>query len=266
MNHVSFSVQEGQICGFIGRNGAGKTTTLKSLVNMVHPDSGKIEIAGYDFSENELKCKENVGLVFDNFAFYKNKTLDLITLIYKKFYKNWDDALYLKWMKLFKLDGDKLVSQLSTGMRLKYALAVALSHNAKLLILDEPTSGLDPVSRSELLDTFIYVVDHTNCGILFSTHITSDLEQCADKIVYIKEGSIILDMPREDIAKEFKVIRGQLDTYDKNNDKLLLGSKKQRGEIQALIRKSDLGKFQNMEVKDADIESVMVFMDRGEAL
>ena len=134
LNHVSFSVQEGQICGFIGRNGAGKTTTLKSLVNMVHPDSGKIEIAGYDFSENELKCKENVGLVFDNFAFYKNKTLDLITLIYKKFYKNWDDALYLKWMKLFKLDGDKLVSQLSTGMRLKYALAVALSHNAKLLI------------------------------------------------------------------------------------------------------------------------------------
>lgn len=262
LDQVSFSVEQGQICGYIGRNGAGKTTTLKSIINMVHPDSGTIEIGGYDFKTNELKCKESVGLVFGSFQSYKNKKLDLITSVYKRFYDTWDDSLYQKWISMFKLDGNKTINQLSEGMKVKYALAIALSHNAKLLILDEPTSGLDPVSRSELLDTFIYLVDHTNCGILYSTHITSDLEQCADKIVYIKEGHIILDMNKENVSHEFKVIKGADSAYDNRLEGLMFGCRRQRGEFQALIKAKDIGSFSSVEVSDASLENIMVYMDR----
>lgn len=266
LDQVSFAVEQGQICGYIGRNGAGKTTTLKSIINMVHPDSGKIEINGYDFKTDELKCKESVGLVFGSFKSYKNKQLGLITKVYRRFYENWDDSLYNKWMKMFKLNENKTISQLSEGMKVKYALAIALSHNAKILILDEPTSGLDPVSRNELLDTFIYLVDHTDCGILFSTHITSDLDQCADKIVYIKEGHIILDMKKAEILNQYKVIKGSDEAYDSKLEGLLYGCKRQRGKFDALVRAKDVKEFSGVEISDANLENIMVYMEREQNL
>ena len=190
LDNVSFSLEEGRIMGFIGRNGAGKTTTLKSILNIVHPTSGEVRVLGLDGAMSEDEIKQNVGYAGGAVDFYKRKKLKTIVGVTKKFYDNWDDAEYEKYMTLFSLDDNKTPMQLSEGMRVKFSLVLALSHRAKLLILDEPTSGLDPVSREELLETFRFLRDR-GVSILFSTHITSDLEKCADDITYIAKGRVI---------------------------------------------------------------------------
>ena len=191
LRDVSFSVEPGAIMGFIGRNGAGKSTTLKAMLNLVHPDGGTVRMFGTDFYENELACKQALGVVLGGVDFYANRRLRAITDVTRRFYPQWDEEKYRHYRKLFALDEDKKISQLSAGMRVKYMLALALSHNAKLLILDEPTSGLDPVSRDELTELFRGVVQSGARSILFSTHITSDLEKCATHITMIQDGRIL---------------------------------------------------------------------------
>ena len=190
LQDVSFSVPAGSVTGLVGRNGAGKSTTLKSLLGLVHPDGGEVRFCGMDTAENEKAFKEEIGVVLGGIDFYPKKKLKIITAVTKKFYVNWDEEAYRRYMALFALDEQKRVDQLSNGMRVKYLIALALSHHAKLLILDEPTSGLDPVSRDELVQLFKALVADGQRSVLFSTHITSDLEKCADAIVYIKEGKV----------------------------------------------------------------------------
>ena len=183
LRDVSFAVEPGAIMGFIGRNGAGKSTTIKTMLNLVHPDSGRVTMFGRDFYADEPACKQQLGVVLGGVDFYPNKKLRSITNVTRTFYDRWDENKYRHYLSL--------VSQLSSGMRVKYMLALALSHDARLLILDEPTSGLDPVSRDELMELFRGVVQSGERSILFSTHITSDLEKCASHITMIKDGEIL---------------------------------------------------------------------------
>lgn len=191
LQDVSFCVEPGAIMGFIGRNGAGKSTTIKAMLNLVHPDSGTVRMFGKDFYENELACKQALGVVLGGVDFYANKKMRAVTDVTRRFYPQWDEEKYRHYLKLFELDENKKIVQLSAGMRVKYMLALALSHNARLLILDEPTSGLDPVSRDELTELFRGVVQSGERSILFSTHITSDLEKCATHITMIQSGQIL---------------------------------------------------------------------------
>ena len=147
LRDVSFAVEPGAIMGFIGRNGAGKSTTIKAMLNLVHPDGGRVTMFGRDFYADEPACKQQLGVVLGGVDFYPNKKLRSITNVTRTFYDRWDENKYRHYLQLFALDETKKVSQLSSGMRVKYMLALALSHDARLLILDEPTSGLDPVSR-----------------------------------------------------------------------------------------------------------------------
>jgi len=190
LQDVSFTVPAGSVTGLVGRNGAGKSTTLKSLLGLVHPDGGEVRFCGMDTAEQGKAFKEEIGVVLGGIDFYPKKKLKTITAVTKKFYVNWDEEAYRRYMALFALDEQKRVDQLSNGMRVKYLIALALSHGARLLILDEPTSGLDPVSRDELVQLFKALVADGQRSVLFSTHITSDLEKCADAIVYIKEGKV----------------------------------------------------------------------------
>lgn len=190
LENVSFTMEAGTIMGFIGRNGAGKTTALKSIMNMVHAEKGSIEFFGLDLRENETQIKQRIGYAGGAVDYYKKKKISKLLEITKSFYPHWDDKLCEKYMKLFSLDAGKTPSQLSEGMKVKLNLAIALSHGAELLILDEPTSGLDPVSREELLEIFRYLKTQ-GASILFSTHITSDLDKCADDITYIRDGRIV---------------------------------------------------------------------------
>lgn len=190
LQDVSFAVEKGTIMGFIGRNGAGKTTTLKSIMNMVHMASGRVKFFGLDMASNERIIKQRIGYTGGAVDYYKKKKISRLLAITKRFYDHWDDALCSKYLKLFSLDENKTPSELSEGMKVKLNLAIALSHGAELLILDEPTSGLDPVSRAELLEIFRHLKNQ-GISILFSTHITSDLDQCADAITYIRDGRIV---------------------------------------------------------------------------
>ena len=191
LKDVSFTVPQGAVMGFIGRNGAGKSTTLKSILGMVHSDGGRVFFRDRDISTDERYMKENIGVVLGGIDFYPKKKLRTITDVTRRFYPNWNEAKYQHYCKLFSLDGEKRVDQLSSGMRVKYLIALALSHEATLLILDEPTSGLDPVSRDELTTLFRSIVADGTRSILFSTHITSDLEKCASHITFIKDGQIL---------------------------------------------------------------------------
>lgn len=194
LSDLSFSVREGSVMGFIGRNGAGKTTTLKSILHIVHPDAGEITYFGMPFASHEAEIKQLVGYAGGAVDYYRRKPVKKLLEVTKSFYPAWDDALCKKYLDVFSLDPEKTPAALSEGMRVKLNLTLALSHGAKLLVLDEPTSGLDPVSRAELLDVFRFLRSQ-GVAVLFSTHITSDLEKCADDITYIAKGKRIASEP-----------------------------------------------------------------------
>lgn len=189
LHDVTFSLERGMITGFIGRNGAGKTTTIKSMLNLIHTDSGEISYFGLPLIEHETEIKQRIGYSTGTVSWYPRKTIREIVGVTRSFYRNWDEEAYRKYLSLFGLEESKKPIELSEGMKVKFNLLLALSHKAEILILDEPTSGLDPFSRDELLGLFMTLKEH-GVTILFSTHITSDLERCADNIVYISKGMI----------------------------------------------------------------------------
>ena len=202
LKSISFQLKAGEVMGFIGRNGAGKTTAIKSILNLVHPDAGNVRILGMDYPDNEDEIKQQIGYVVGGTNYYKRKKLKDIVAITRIFYDNWDDESYRHYLNAFKLDENKKIMELSEGMKVKFYLTLALSHQARLLILDEPTSGLDPVSRDEINEIFRKLAEK-GVAILFSTHITSDLEKCADTITYIKNGELLLSTKKEDFIRHF---------------------------------------------------------------
>ena len=201
---VSLDVRQGAIVGFIGRNGAGKSTTLKSVLGLVHPDGGTVRAFGLDYAANEAAIRRRIGVVLGGIDFYPKKRVGVITDVTRRFYSNWDEKKYRHYLELFAIDESKRVDQLSSGMKVKYMIALALSHGAELLLLDEPTSGLDPVSRDELVELFRHIVADGTRSILFSTHITSDLEKCASHIAFIKDGEMLYNGGAADFRERFR--------------------------------------------------------------
>ena len=257
LKDVGFSIQSGEIRGFIGRNGAGKTTTLKSILNLVHPDSGEIIFFGAAFQGNEKDIKQRIGYAVGGTSYYKNKTIKDIVKVTKLFYKDWNEEQYRHYLEKFSLDENKRLHELSEGMKVKFNLTLALSHGAELLILDEPTSGLDPVSRDELLDIFLSLAEK-GVAILFSTHITSDLEKCADSITYIKNGEIIATDDIEKFTDSYRLV-----TLDEKSDNpLFLGVCKSKNSFTALIRTSDSRSFDKSTVSKPTLETIMVHLEK----
>lgn len=202
LKKVGFSLQAGEITGFIGRNGAGKTTTIKSMLNLIHTDGGEITYFGLPLQGHEAEIKQRIGYSTGTVSWYPRKTIREIVDVTKAFYPGWDEEAYRRYLALFALDENKRPMELSEGMKVKFNLLLSLSHRAEVLILDEPTSGLDPFSRAELLELFRTLKAH-GVTILFSTHITSDLEKCADNIVYISRGEIRAGCPKPDFMRRF---------------------------------------------------------------
>ena len=253
LDKVSFSLEPGYIMGFIGRNGAGKTTTMKAMLNLIHRDGGEVFVNGRSFFENERACKGEIGFVMGEFDCYKNATLKAITDVTRRFYPTWDQAAYEDYLRRFALVESKKVKELSAGMRVKYALSLALSHNAKLLILDEPTSGLDPVSRDDLLDVFRSVIEDGSRSILFSTHIISDLEKCADYITYIKGG-----------RESYRLVSGDREHLEVRRPKLI-GCKEHAFGFTGLIRAEDEAAFRSCKIAPADLESIMIYTEQEDS-
>lgn len=208
--------------GLVGKNGAGKSTILKSMLNIVKPDQGTVTMFGKDFFQNEKACKQNIGVVFGGIDFYPLKKLSAITAVTRTFYPEWDQQKYENYLRQFSLDENKIFKSLSNGMKVKYLLALALSHNARLYLLDEPTSGLDPVSRDEILHIFTHIVKDKEKSVLFSTHITSDLDHCADDITYIQRGQVLKSSDKETFLRSFDYLKSPEDTGELTLEEIML--------------------------------------------
>ena len=207
LGEINLDIPSGIIIGLIGENGAGKTTLIKSILNIIRSDKGNIKIFEKDIKINESEIKENIGVVLDNMFFPELLMPKDINSIMKDVYKNWDEQLFNKYLSEFKLKNNQSIKSMSKGMRKKLEIATALSHHPKLLILDEPTSGLDPVVRNEVLDIFLDFIQDEEHTILLSTHITSDLEHIADKIIFINQGKVVLDQSRDDLLDNMLILK-----------------------------------------------------------
>lgn len=260
LDNVSFSLEKGKITGFIGRNGAGKTTTLKSIFDFIHYDSGTVEFFGKNFSENQFEIKQKTAFVLGGVNYYSIKKLKTITKVTRSFYKDWDDEAYGRCIERFGLNENKTPAQLSEGMKVKYSLALALSHNAELLILDEPTSGLDPVSRDELLDIFMDLSEQGKT-ILFSTHITSDLDKCADNIIYVQNGKILAQDTIDNFRDSYKVAEFTDEQIQSDLKEKLIGYKKTKKGFSALVKAEDVSLF-NCYLASTDLEEIMIHIEK----
>ncbi|MCQ2582808.1 MAG: ABC transporter ATP-binding protein [Treponema sp.] len=262
LKDVSFSLEEGYIMGFIGRNGAGKTTTLKAMLNLIHPESGDVKINGFDIKTNETEIKQSIGFVTGLDGFYTTKKIKTVTNVTKRFFKNWDEALYRELMEKFALDENKKIKELSAGMKVKYQIALAMCHGAQLLILDEPTSGLDPVSRDELVILFQDYIADGKHSILFSTHITSDLEKCADFITYIKKGEIIESTDVVSFKEKYLLVSGDDAKLDDARKANVIGYHKTHVNFEGMIPASLKEEFSDFELTGPGLEDIMVHIER----
>ncbi|PZD96555.1 ABC transporter ATP-binding protein [Paenibacillus sambharensis] len=263
LRNVSFQLEQGYIMGFIGANGAGKTTTIKSILNMTRLDSGEVHILGKSMAAHEIELKQEIGYAMGGVDFYTRSKMKTLTDVVKRFYANWDDKTYRNYMRAFKLDENKKIAELSTGMKVKYNLAIALSHGAKLLILDEPTSGLDPVARDELLDIFQGLVADGEISILFSTHITSDLEKCADFITFIANGQIIRSGEKEEFKESYLLLNGAENQLNQVKDRLISYKINSFG-FTGLIQADDFDPSCGIKAATPSLEEIMVYFAKKE--
>lgn len=263
LGKLDLTVPKGVIVGLIGENGAGKTTLLKAILNIIQTDEGTIKINGRD--NHEEKTKENIGVVLDNMFFPELLTAKDIELAMRGIAKNWDTELYYNYLKEFSLPVDKPLKALSKGMRKKLEIATALSHHPDILILDEATSGLDPVIRNEILDIFLNFIQDENHTIILSTHITSDLEHVADKIVFIDQGKIVLDKDRDELIDHYGILKCDPDKMDQVKKEDYICYKKNKYDVEFLVADRDKmrKKYSDFVVDKMTLEELMLLMIKG---
>lgn len=204
LQEISFTLPRGYIMGLIGPNGSGKSTTVKAIMNLVRPDGGSISVCGRDHREEEEAVRRLIGYVGEEQFFYGEKTVRWTADFVSRYYPDWDDSLYRRLLQKFSLDVRKRVKDLSRGMKVKLALVLAMAHRPRLLILDEPTSGLDPIVRHELLREMLGVIQDEECSILFSSHITGDIEKVADFITILNDGIVLESGPKDEIIHRYR--------------------------------------------------------------
>ena len=263
---ISFSLQRGYIMGFIGPNGAGKSTTIKLILNLLKRDGGEIKVFGLDNIQKEKEIKNRIGFVFAENYFYDELTVAETRRIIAPFYKEWDHGLFQQYLKDFALPLNKKVGELSKGMKMKLSLAVALSHNAELLLLDEPTSGLDPIVRSELLEILSTIIQDENKGVFFSTHITSDLDKIADYVTFINNGEIVLSSPKDDLLEHYGLVKGAKELLTEETRDYFVGLRENQFGFEGLVAdKQMMGKAfgDRLIIDRPDLEEIMLYFTRG---
>ena len=266
LGELSLDIPAGEIIGLIGENGAGKTTLIKSILDILIINKGEIKIFGKNLKNKEINIKEDIGVVLDNSFFPEVLNAKDINSIMQSIYKTWDSKLYYDYLEKFNIPITSSIKKLSKGMKKKLEIATALAHKPKLLILDEPTSGLDPVVRNEVLDIFLKFIEDEEHTILFSTHITSDLEHIADEIVFIDNGKVLLNKSKDDILDNYGILKCSEEEFNKIDKNDCITYKKNKYNYEILISdKEKVGKkYKNMVVDKITLEELMVIMIKGE--
>jgi ABC-2 type transport system ATP-binding protein len=237
LDDVSFTLKKGYIMGFIGPNGSGKTTTIKLIMNLMKKESGKITFFdNLNHDKNEKKIKQRIGFVYDENHFYEDFTVTEMKNIISRFYQSWDDKVFANYLHVFELPPRKKIKDLSKGMKLKFSIAIALSHNADLIIMDEPTSGLDPIFRNEMLEILSDHIQDENKSVLFSTHITTDLEKIADYITFIHKGKIVFSEEKDFVLESYAIVKGDKKFLDRDVRKQFIGIRENRFGFEGLMR------------------------------
>lgn len=265
LHDITFTLPKGYIMGLIGPNGSGKTTTIKLILNMLKRTSGKVKILGFDNIANEQEAKRNLGVVFDSNYFSDEWKISQVEKSVSAFYENWNTQKFSETLKRFHIQPSKKVKELSKGMQMKLMLACAFSYDAKLLILDEPTSGLDPVSRDELLHILSEYIEDGEHSVLFSTHLTGDLERAADYITYIRYGELFFSGGKDEFLDLFRIVKGGREELTADLNKKMLGIRNFSTGFEALVKTGDLKQYAHLNVEPATIDDIVVFTSkRGE--
>ena len=264
LDHVSFTVPSGSIVGLIGENGAGKSTTINAALGLIQKEDGVVSIL--DSEELDGDVKEQIGVVFDGSNYPEILSPRKLNRVMKNIYRTWDEQAYLRLLKQFSLPMDKQIKQFSKGMKMKLAISVAFSHHSRLLVLDEATSGLDPVVRDDILDMLLDFVQDEGHSILMSSHITSDLEKIADYIVFIHEGKVVFEKPKDELTEQYGIIKcgaAQFDALDKSD---IISYRKMDYEWQILVsdRERMQKKYPKALVVPATIDEIMLLYVKGE--
>lgn len=264
LDNISFKLPKGFIMGLVGKNGAGKSTTIKSIMNMLN-FQGEISVNGYDNITHERQMKQTVGVVVDYPFFPSIFTLEQVEKYIGAFYENWDRAAYYKLLSKFGLQPKKKVNELSRGMGVKLQLAVALSHKAGLLVLDEPTSGLDPVARDELMDILMEYIQNGENSVLFSTHISADLEKIADYVTILSGGKLFYTGEKDLLMEKYAIIKGDYKNVSGELEKDLIGVRRYGDSFEAMIlrQKYELSNEHLFQVENAKIDDILVYAERS---
>ena len=265
LHDITFTLPKGYIMGLIGPNGSGKTTTIKLILNMLKRTDGEVKILGLDNIADEQAAKKSLGVVFDSNYFSDDWKVSQVEKSVSVFYENWNTQRFSELLDKFHISPAKKVKELSKGMQMKLMLACAFSYDAKLLILDEPTSGLDPVSRDELLHILSEYIEDGEHSVLFSTHITGDLERAADYITYISYGEVFFSGGKDEFVDSFRIVKGGREELSDDLGKKALGIRDFATGFEALIKTEDIKPFAHLNVEPATIDDIVVFTSkRGE--
>ena len=266
LNDVSFSLPRGVIMGFVGENGAGKSTTIGCLLNTLIRDSGTVKIFGKEMTDDTTDIRDDIGVVYDTNAFPLHLSPLKIATAMRRIFTKWDDKLFKEYLKKFKLPENQKVKDFSRGMTMKLAVAVALSHHPLLLILDEATSGLDPVVRDDILDEFLDFVRDKNKSILFSSHITSDLEKVANNITFIHDGSIIFSESKDSMNNNYGIMRCNAIQFAHVDNADMLAFRKHGNQIDVLVsdKQNATKKHRDIAIDNITIEEIMLMFIKGE--
>lgn len=262
LDNINITLPAGCIMGFIGENGAGKSTTIKAILDLIEKDSGEITILGETNLSKNQRLKEHIGVVMDECSFPENLNAKEIDKVMKNCYKTWNRTKYMGYLDKFALSLKKPVKEYSRGMKMKLSIAVALSHDSKLLILDEATSGLDPIVRDEILDVFLDFIQDESHSVFISSHIISDLEKICDYITFIHNGKIIFSEVKDELLDKYTIIKCSEAEYSTIDKAAIIGRRKSSFGIEALALKKKIPS--NIRTDNVNIEDIMLYFVKGE--
>lgn len=263
IDNIDLQIKQGYTTGFIGANGSGKSTMIKLMMNLLQPDKGEVSVFGLDYASHEKEIKDRIGFVYDSNIFYESLNLKDISKIVAPAYKQWDNKQFNEYVDQFELPLNKSIKNFSKGMQMKASIAIALSHNAELIIMDEPTAGLDPTFRRELLDIFQEVMVNEDRSIFFSTHTTSDLDRFADYIVLVDKGEILFNRRSDELQEQYVLVKGSTELLDRDTEAHFINIERSQGVFQALTK--DIAKVQtvfdnHIVIEKASLDEIMFYM------
>ena len=264
LDSISFTVPQGSIVGLIGENGAGKSTTINAILGLIVTEQGKISV--FNGKDVNAETKEHIGVVFDGSNYPDNLTPKKLGKVFQNIYAEWNNKKYFELLNKFELPINKKLKEFSKGMNMKYSIAVALSHNSKLLILDEATSGLDPIIRDDILEMFLDFIQDEEHSILVSSHITSDLEKIADYIVFIHGGKVLFSKPKDELLENYGIIKCNSTQFNEIDKSDIISYRKLDYEYQVLVsnRRQVEQKYPKTMIVPASIGEIMLMYVKGD--